>query len=401
MTLTPYDLNFRHLRAAVAVAQRGSIMAAADEISLSQPAITQGLARLEAMLGHSLFARLPSGMAPTEAGEVLVSRVVLALGHISGAARAIGHRNGPHLARLISMSQIRALVAVARTGSFVSAAEATGLSQPALHNATRDLERLTGITLIERRGRGVAFTAEGRRLAQGFRLATAELEAAISELDSLRGIDSGRITIGAMPLSRVRILPRTVARFFRERPNSRVKISDGPYPELIDGLRQGELDILIGALREPSPGKDVVQEPIFSDQLVIVARADHPLAKVSKPSLDRLAAFPWIMAHQGTPLRMQFEHLFRSQNLPPPLVGIECGSVLAIRSLLLEGDFLTLLSPGQVELEVRTGLLRHIGGKLPHTLRTIALTTRAGWHPTPLQRHFIHALKEICAELDS
>src|SRR5690606_6920477 len=115
----------------------------------------------------------------------------------------------------------------------------------------------------------------------------------------------------------------------------------------------------------------------------------------------QLASYPWILSHKETPLRAQFEHLFRAANVPPPPVAVECGSVLALRGLLLEGDFLTLLSPGQVELEVRAGLLRHIGRTVPDTVRMIALTTRAGWRPTPLQQQFIQRLEEICAGANS
>lgn len=401
MTITPYALNFRHLRAVLAIGEKGSINAAAAEVNLSQPAITQGLARLEIALAQPLFDRHPAGMKPTVAGNFLLPRIALALNHIALAARAIrGNGSLNRLERLISMANIRALIAVAQTGSFVLAAQTTGLSQPALHNATRDVERLANVTLIERRGRGVVLTPEGQRLARGFRLAISELEAAISELEALRGIDSGRIAIGAMPLSRIRLLPKAVARFHTQHPMIEVAISEGAYAELIEALRDGDLDVLIGALRNPPPGNDVVQEPLFSDSLVVVAKAGHPLANTPNPTIDDLAAFPWIMSHRGTPLRAQFERLFEHSNKAPPAIRIECGSVLALRGLLLEGDFLTLLSPGQVALEVQSGLLRCISLRRLDDVRTIALTTRAGWRPTGTQQHFVNMLKKFASELN-
>ena len=105
------------------------------------------------------------------------------------------------------------------------------------------------------------------------------------------------------------------------------------------------------------------------------------------------------MSHRGTPLRTQFERLFEDKNITPPPVRIECGSVLALRGMLLEGDFLTLLSPGQVEIEVQAGLLRYLGRELPDTVRTIALTTRSGWRPTTTQQAFIESLKKFSSEL--
>src|SRR5690606_22189125 len=102
MTPTPYELNLRHLRAVLAVGEKGSINAAAPEVNLSQPAITQGLARLEAVLGHPLFDRHPTGMKPTPAGNFLLPRIATAFHHIATAARAIrGPGGSDHLERLI------------------------------------------------------------------------------------------------------------------------------------------------------------------------------------------------------------------------------------------------------------------------------------------------------------
>ena len=65
MTLQPFDLNLRHLRAVAAIRRCGSVSRAAGEVALSQPAVTQGVAKLEAQLGLRLFERGPSGMVPT------------------------------------------------------------------------------------------------------------------------------------------------------------------------------------------------------------------------------------------------------------------------------------------------------------------------------------------------
>src|SRR5664279_4649996 len=70
---TPFDLNLRHLRALAAIVARGSMSAAAEVVSLSQPALTQGLAKLEAQLGAALFDRRADGMLPTEAGRALAA----------------------------------------------------------------------------------------------------------------------------------------------------------------------------------------------------------------------------------------------------------------------------------------------------------------------------------------
>jgi len=70
----PFDLNLRHLRGVAAIVRAGSVSAAAQLVSLSQPALTQGVAKLEAQLSTPLFTRQAGGMEATEAGRALAAR---------------------------------------------------------------------------------------------------------------------------------------------------------------------------------------------------------------------------------------------------------------------------------------------------------------------------------------
>lgn len=396
VTLSPYDLNLRHLRAAAAIRRCGSVSRAAGEVALSQPAVTQGIAKLEDQLGLRLFERGPAGMAPTPAGARLADRIDAGAEAMAAAFGAIrgGSKGGfGGAANLVTMSQVRALLALAAAGSFVDAAQASSLSQPSLHRAVRDVERLSGVTLVERRGRGVRLTGAGQRLARGFGLAMGEIQAALDELGALAGVDSGRIRIGAMPLARSHLLPRAIARFHKGNPAVLIDVEEGPHGELIERLRDGRLDFLIGALRDPSPGPDVAQEALFDDRLVVVARAGHPLTKERAPGPARLAAFPWVIARHGTPLRAVWASLFEDAGLTVPAAPIACGSVTTIRALLGDSDFLTLLSPQQIGPELGAGLLAVIGGPIESTRRPIGLTCRADWRPTEAQARFLGQLR--------
>lgn len=401
MTVDVYALNLRHLRAALAVARLGSVSAAAVEINLSQPALTQGLAQLERQIGQPLFDRRPDGMGATPAGSVLAGRMDAAATHLAEAMRIIrrGAAGGfVRPDRLVTMVQVRALIALQREGGFVSAANATGLSQPALHRAVRDVERLCGVVLVERRGRGVAMTEAGTRLARAFRLAMGEITAALTDIGALAGRDNGRIAIGAMPLARARLLPTAVARFHRDYPGIALDIAEGSHSELIEPLRDGELDMLVGALRDPAPGADVEQVALFEDRLAVFARVGHPLCAQRQVSIETLATYPWLIARAGTPLRGHWEALFAAAGVVAPDVKIECGSVMMLRGLMLEGDFLTLLSPDQIGLEIHAGMLAMIGAPLTDTRRIIGLTTRAGWRPTESQTRFMALLKTLALQ---
>ncbi|WEK41690.1 MAG: LysR family transcriptional regulator [Candidatus Sphingomonas colombiensis] len=388
----PFDLNLRHLRALPLIAERGSMSAAAEAIGLSQPALAQGLAKLEERFGALLFERFPDGMRATPAGARVIPRVHAAHDRLARAMRPLGRGGRRAFERpenLLTATQVRALLNLAEAGSFVGAARATGLSQPALHRAVRELEGLCDTPLAERQGRGVALTTHGRRLARQFRLVAADLQAALEEAQA--GATGSHLAIGAMPLCRAVLLPTAVATFARAQPASHIDIVEGSYAELSELLRDGRIDLMIGALRDPCP-PDFTQRALFVDRLMIAARAGHPLAGEHDVPASDLCRFPWIVGRAGSPLRHHWERLFEGTGLPYPPAPVECGSVMAIRGILLDSDFLTLVSPDQIALELRAGLLARVPAALPSTERIIGVTTRADWQPTANQRHFLDIL---------
>jgi len=395
MAANPFDLNLRHLRALLAIQEHGSISAAAEIVSLSQPALTQGLAKLERQFGYALFERRSGGMVPTPVGEIVAARVRAAMDHLASGARGLT-RVFAQPDRLMTTTQLRAFLALAEAGSFIAAAHNTGLSQTAVHRAVGDLEQVIGGELVERRGRGVWLNAAGKRLARGTRLAVGEIAAAIADL----GLEEKGelIAFGALPLSRPFLVPAAMAKMAAEQPRARFEVVEGSWRELVEPLRDGQIDLIVGALR-PFDVTDLYQLPLYEDRLVIAAGSHHPLAGPEMPSMEQLAAYPWIVGPANSPLRAQWERLFEGRELPP--TPIECGSVMIIGRLLTDGDFLTLLSPDQVALQIRSGLLARVGTPLEHSKRLIGITTRRSWRPTAVQRRFLDMLGEVAMTIKS
>lgn len=388
MECSAFDLNWRHLRALVALVDGGRLTVAAQAVSLSQPALTQGLAKLERQLGAALFDRAADGMRARAAGTALAQRVSRAFDHLANGARS-GGRGFARPEQLMTASQLRAFLALADRGSFVGAAQAVGLSQPALHRAVRDFEQVCGAALVERRGRGIALTGMGERLARAVRLAEREVAAGIAEA---RGDDDrGRLVIGAMPLCRALVLPHAIAAFSAERPGVTIDVVEGSWRDLAGPLGDGRLDMMIGAIRDPAP-PDLDQQALFVDRLAVIGRVGHPLAGAAAPSLAELAGFDWIVGQPGTPLRAHWDTLFAGG--PVPAAPIECGSVMVSRGLLLRSDLLTLLSPDQVAMELAAGLLVRVGPPLDQATRVIGVTMRHGWRVTELQARFVALLHE-------
>lgn len=375
--------NIRHFAALAATAKFGSVNRAARAVNLSQPALTQAILGLERSLGADLFERSARGMTPTEPGLMMAARAEAAI-ELVGSPRVTG-------------TQMRAFLAIAQHGSYAAAAAELNLSAASLHRAVADLSVALGQRLCDRQGRSLFLTSAGQKRARNFGLAMAELRAGISEVSSWLGRQAGRIVIGAMPLSRARWLPETLTQYSTTAPGIEIVIREGSHAELVGPLRNGEVDILLGALREDGLFEDLVQEDVFDDQLAIIMRAGHEFAN-SKNS-RALAEFPWIMPAMTTPLRRYWESMIaRTADISPP-IWIECGSVMLARNLLQTSDALTLLSPDQVNLELQCGLLVSRPTPVP-LVRSIGIIARHSWRPTSDQTRFIDTLRRIGASFN-
>ncbi len=260
----------------------------------------------------------------------------------------------PRLKLIATTSQLEALIAVKEAGNFTLAARRLGLAQPTVHRAVTQLEAEAAKPLFERTSYGTIATKPAIALANAARLAFAELFQAEVDLAETRSEEAGKIAIGAMPLSRSFLLPRAIAEFRLSRPKVTIQIVEGPYADLLAGLRRGEIDFLIGALREPAPIGDVEQRFLFNDTIAIVAGNAHPLLQEAPLTIEKLAAFPWVVGLHGTPIRQQFDRLFEPCNCRPTAL-VESSSLILMRELLLTTDHLGCISYRQAQAELTRG----------------------------------------------
>ncbi|HVN44466.1 MAG TPA: LysR substrate-binding domain-containing protein [Steroidobacteraceae bacterium] len=389
--------NLRHLLLFDQVVRRGSVSATARAAHLSQPAVTQALCRIEAALGARLMQRSYAGVALTAAGQAAAGRIERALQMLREALLGVRPRsaNGgaEDILTGITSTQLQALIAVVEAGGFASAARRTGRARAAVHRAARQLEKALGTELFEVTSFGIRPTREAERLALRTRLAFAELAQGEAEVAAALGRGSGATTIGAMPLARSALVARAVLEFAQARPEHAIRILDGPYESMLAALRRGSADMLVGALRDPVPHEDIVQQHLFEDPLAIVVGAHHPLAGGGAPALGALARFPWIAPRSDSPLRRHFDALMGRLPLPHAAAPIECNSLVAARSMLIASDRVMLLSEHQIQHELETHQLAALPHPFGTVTRSIGLTVRRNWRPTEVQAQLLDGLR--------
>ena len=283
--MSPLDLlSLRQLRAFEAAARLESVSAAAREVNLSQPGLTQSIHSLESRLAVRLFDRRRSGCYPTDLGAVLLPRVRRLFDHLGAALReplAAGpfpsrERRAAAPAR-ITGAQIRSLIAIAESPTIEAAARRLAIAQPSLYRPARDLERELKRSLYQRTARGVTANAQGAELARRFRVALREIEYGLDELNAAQGAVVSRIVVGNIPHSGERIVSAAADALLRSYPAAQIQVVDGHYDALLADLRAGKLDLLFGVLRRPAWAADVGEERLFDNPYVVVAGAHHPL----------------------------------------------------------------------------------------------------------------------------
>lgn len=401
-------LPLKALRSAVAVATHGSAARAAPVVSKSATSITRDIQWLEKTLEMRLFERHPRGMAPTAAGRVLVAGAARALQRLecgaTGTLPADAH-GGPasqqrfsRFARLASARLLQVLIAIAETGSAALAGRRLCLSQAAVGQALRDLRHLAGAALVEPGARGVRLTETGTILVRRVKLAALELRIAAEEAASLRGMPRGRVTIASLPYPSVELVPHAATACLRRHPQIQVAVIDGTYDSLIEQLRSGDIDMIVGTLR-PSAFDDVEQEPLLDDTLCVACRAGHPYAAMERLELGDVLPASWIAPLPGTGARTAFDAAFRSARLEPPVVRLEIHNPLAVHAVLLASDHLALLSVRQIRSDIAAGRLAALPIALRDARRPIGLTRRRDGAQSPVFMALRNELRAVAARI--
>ena len=401
------EINLRHLKAFLAVAETGRVSHGAANILRAQSAVTRSVLELEASVGVRLFERSAVGMALTVFGEALLARAQRASAQFDLAHREVSEilcrkiaPSTPIFSMQVSAKRLEALVAVTELHNMPSAARRIGVTQPAISIAIREIEDSLGGPLFERTPRGLIPGRAAQALASHVRLAMNELRKAIEEIAALQGVMAGSVRVGATPFGRTAILPRAVARLLREYPQVRISVTEGPFDTLAVDLRAGRLDMIVAALRPFPPGSDLRGEALLEDQLSLIVRAGHPLTRKRPMSMQDLKYASWVLGRTSTPTRQLFDRAWANYFDTPAKVVTETSSLAMNRGLLMESDAITALSRHEVEHELRFGMLAMLPLDLPELRHHIGLIQREGSLPAPAAEALMKTIRLTVEDLN-
>jgi DNA-binding transcriptional LysR family regulator len=225
----------------------------------------------------------------------------------------------------MELRDVEYFAVVAEHGNVRRAAEALGLSPPALSKSLRRLEESMQAKLVERTPKGVALTPVGTALlAQVHRLRVTLRDIKREARDLSQG-RAGHLRIG-VGATTVEQLPAAYIELLKEAPRLTGQIVVGDNDVLVPALTGGELDLIYNVIPE-APYEGCVQEHLFDDEFVVCASSNHRLAGRERVTLADLAQEEWALSAPGV-LNVQHVHrVYQANGLPAPRIAIEARPV--------------------------------------------------------------------------
>lgn len=283
--------------------------------------------------------------------------------------------------------------ALSRQGSVVGAAAELHLTQPAATRSLQELEDILGVTLYERRPRGVTPTVFGEAFTGHARAVLAQLAQAGRHVTELADADRGTVIVGTHLAGSNVLLPRAIAELKKARPYLTVVVREASPEALLLELEAGRIDFVVGRLTAPSDER-TVRHKLYDESVELVVGAAHPLAGRAGLRLTDLADLPWILPGAETALRREIEEFFARHGMPLPMNRVETTSFLTVRQLLLETDVVAVL-PGLITRD--DSRIVRLGVSLEPIGHSVGLTLSAARPLGPSVQALIHSLEETAA----
>ncbi len=251
----------------------------------------------------------------------------------------------------ITLRQLQIFESVVRLGGITRAAEALNLSQPTVSMQVRKLGEALGLPLLEQAGRRVHTTAAGREVYATTQEILGQLVALGDLADELKGVVRGELRIAVITTAAY-FMPHYLGAFVAEHPLVQPRLTITNRAEVLERLRSNQDDLLIMG---QVPGElAVTAQPFIDNEMVVVARPDHPLAGRRKIPLAAIAEARFLVREPGSGTRQAVERMLAERGLAlSPYM--ELGNAEAIKQGVMAGLGISVLSRRNLGLELGSG----------------------------------------------
>ncbi len=294
----------------------------------------------------------------------------------------------------ISLRQIAYFIKLAERGSFTVAAEALGITQPALSIAISQLEKAVGSVLIVRGSQPLALTEEGVIFHRYCLRIQRDLIEAREELHAFGSGTIGQLSIGMGPSASTPEVGAVLTSMATEFADLAITVHTGVMPAVGERLIAGDFAIYVGLIPEGDGDPRLSISILGPQRLIIVAAPDHPLVRMPRPTVGDLAGAAWLAIGNVEANLPGWARLFDGAGLKPPRPAINVRNTALVRGLLLDGHFITALPQQMVQPDLDAGILTAIAPDRFDWTIPLAAVTRADVALPAAARIFMERLQQ-------
>lgn len=258
------------------------------------------------------------------------------------------------LARVFHQPSLLYFGAAAECLSIRGAGRRLNVASSAVTRQIAQLEDALGLELFDRAGRQLKLTRAGQVLHRHIRYLAMPLEAAVSELDMLRGLKTGTVRIATVESIGISFLPQLITDFRERYPRLHFDVSVVTAADVIARLSDERADIGFGFIAKPS--EEIALKVRRNVRIGVVMRPDHPLAALRKLTLSDCVAHPMAVAKPEISIRDVIDpYLQKSTLMLPPFVEVD--SIRMLVGLALTGGYASVMTPIGAQHEIGSGAL--------------------------------------------
>jgi DNA-binding transcriptional LysR family regulator len=293
----------------------------------------------------------------------------------------------------MELRDIEYFAVVAEHGHLGRAADALGLSQPALSKSLRRLEQALQVKLVKRTPKGVELTPEGSVLSLRVRELRLSLQGVAREVADVAQGRVGHVRIGIGFPGPEECLAAAFATLLRDAPRTNLIVTVSDNDVMIPALRNGELDLIFNYLSMMSSPEGLVREHLYDDEQVVCASIKHRLAGPKNVMLADLAQERWAVSALTQTSQHRLHEAFREAGLAPPHIAFECRSPrLKLRTVACS-DLLDWTSRRFIEQSALASAVKILPVKELAWIRPIGLIYRREAYLPPAIGRFIEILR--------
>jgi LysR family transcriptional regulator of abg operon len=241
----------------------------------------------------------------------------------------------------LNFNHLQHFLAIADQGSLRAAADALGLSQPAVSKSLRALEAALGAPLIARNARGSTLTPYGDLLYARARLIGNELERVTDEIQQLAGHKEGHVALGASAMPSLLLMPEAIARFRARQKDVRLDLVGGMPSVLLPRLLDGSLDFVVGPRPVQRISDQIESEPLLQIPSSIVVRRGHALERAR--SVKEFIDAEWVLSSSAAHAESALHATFANSGLPAATIVLRVESLFACYSFVAKTQYVGLL----------------------------------------------------------